>query len=132
MKRIFLLIMAIACMAVLFSCKKADNNALGTYKVDVTEAVWTGGEGAEVLIELATFANETILKQLQGESTVTEFPYSEYYCSLAKGAYHFFEGQRQGVINNHLGGKVKLVWEEKGKPSNVKVIETYSYTPAMH
>jgi len=131
MKRIFLLIMAIACMAVLFSCKKTDTIVLGTYKVDVSEATWTGGAGAEGLIRFETLANETILKQLQGESTVTEFPYTEYYCSLAKGAYHFFEGQSQGIINNHLGGKVKLVWEEKGKPSNVKVIETYSYTPAM-
>ncbi len=131
MKRIFLLIMAIACMAVLFSCKKADNNALGTYKVDVSEATWNVEE-VDAISHLEIVANEAILKQLQGESTVTEFPYSEYYCSLAKGAYHFFEGQNQGIISKHLGGKVKLVWEEKGKPSNVKVIETYSYTPAMH
>lgn len=124
--------MAIACMAVLFSCKKTDTIVLGTYKVDVSEATWTGGAGAEGLINFETFANETILKQLQGESTVTEFPYNENYCSQAKGAYHFFEEQNRGIINNHLGGKVKLVWEEKGKPSNVKVIETYSYTPAMY
>lgn len=57
---------------------------------------------------------------------------AQNYCSQAKGAYHFFEEQNRGIINNHLGGKVKLVWEEKEKPSNVKVIETYSYTPAMY
>lgn len=122
--------MAIACMAVLFSCKKTDTIVLGTYKVDVSEATWSV-EGVDGVSRLEIMANEAILKQLQGESTVTEFPYNENYCSQAKGAYHFFEEQNRGIINNHLGGKVKLVWEEKGKPSNVKVIETYSYTPAM-
>ena len=135
MKRILYIALAVAGITALFSCKKdnTDENALGTYKVDVSEASWTGGEGADGIKRLEILANEEILKQIQSAKSTQEttFPYEDIYINLAKGAYHAFEGQNQGILNNHLNGKVKLVWEQADKPSNVKVIETYSYTAAV-
>ena len=135
MKRILIIALAVAGMAALFSCKKDNTNpnAVGTYKVDVSEATWTGGEGADGLKRVEIMANEVILGQIQSAKSTQEttFPYEDIYINLAKGAYHAFEGQYQGILSKHLNGKVKLVWVEKDKPSNVKVIETYSYTAAM-
>ena len=132
MKRILFIVLAIASIAVLFSCKKDNSNAVGTYKVDVSEASWNV-EGADGLKRLELMANEIILKEIQTSRSTQEtvFPYEDIYINLAKGAYHFFEGENQGILSHHLNGKVKLVWEEQGKPSNKKVIETYTYTADM-
>lgn len=136
MKRILIIALAVAGMAALFSCKKSDTNddtnALGTYKVDVSEASWNV-EGEDGLKRVEIMANEEILKQIQStKSTEAKtFPYEDIYINLAKGAYHYFEGQNQSILSKHLNGKVKLVWQQADKASNVKVIDTYSYTASM-